>query len=526
MRKNLIEEGLELVGNNNRYQIVTCILLLIIGIFADIMHSGMPLMETPPIVNFESDGKLIQKELNYTICKHNQNFTVNLQESKSSWVNDYNIFCDKFLISLLGFIYLLGSMIGTLLVQFLKNKGAKFGLIFVCLFMSFTGILLFSSVIYIFYVFLFIYGFCSLNIFIFKVNIMTEITHKSYRSYYNNIIISGGNISLMINYLLFDFNFNWKTVYYFNSIIIFCFSIIFYKLYVESPRFYFVIDDKSKIIESLLYIAKFNRKDKYLNFKEKFEHFLMKLESKKEREINKLDIFCDKHMPTDRKIEILEIQHENSKSQNSVNTVYTKEILDGNIERSLSEKKITFLLYINYILSYPIGNFLYFLFMFEIKEFSYDINSVIYLFSVISILCSFLISTAMNIYGRKLTKFILLSIFVLLFLLSKYLQFKWKKENTLNENHNTIINIYLICRLILHLTSTVNHTHINEVFPSTNRLKMFGLSFTLSKILILFVPFIYEYLKFYKIWIIVSCSIFLLIAFIFQKETSNQSLED
>ena len=149
MRKNLIEEGLELVGNNNRYQLVSCLLLLIIGIFADIMHSGMPLMETPPIVNFESDGKLIQKELNYTICKHNQNFTVNSQESKSSWVNDYNIFCDKFLISLLGFIYLLGSMIGTLLVQFLKNKGAKFGLIFVCLCMSLTGILLFSSVIYI-----------------------------------------------------------------------------------------------------------------------------------------------------------------------------------------------------------------------------------------------------------------------------------------------------------------------------------------------------------------------------------------
>jgi hypothetical protein len=526
MRNKYVDEGLELVGNNNRYQIITCFLLLITGIFADIMHSGMPLMETPPIVNFESDGKLIQKEINYSICKHYQNFTVNSQESKSSWVNDYNIFCDKFLVSLLGFIYLLGGMIGTLFVQFLKNKGAKFGFIFVSLLMSFAGVLLFFQNIFIFYLFLFIYGFCSLNIFIFKVNIMTEITHKSYRSYYNNIIISGGNISLMINYFLFDYNFNWKTVYYFNSVVILGLSILFFKVYVESPRFYLVKDDKRKMIESLLYIAKFNGKDKSLNFKENFENFYIQIKGEKEREMNNLDIVSDRCLPSDKKIENIVLHSENSKTQNSVMRVSTREILEENNHKEVPKNSTSKLLYLNYILSYPLGNFLYFLFMFEIKEFSYEINSVIYYFCAISIIFSFLISPVMNNLGRKLTKILLMGIFLSLFILSKYLQFTWKRENTLNENYDTFINIYLICRLILHLSSTVNHTHINEVFPSTNRLKLFGLSFTISKVLILFAPFIYEYLKLYKVWIIICTSIFLLIAFSFQKETSNKSLED
>jgi hypothetical protein len=184
MQKKYVEEGLELVGNNNLYQVVICLLLLVMGIFGDLMHSGMPLMETPPIVNIESDGKIIQKEINYTICKHHLNFTINATESKSSWVNDYNIYCDKFLVSLIAFIFLLGGLVGTLFVQCLKNKGAKFGFIFVSLLMSFAGVLVFIKNIYIFYIFLFIYGFCCLNIFILKVNIMTEITNKSYRSYY------------------------------------------------------------------------------------------------------------------------------------------------------------------------------------------------------------------------------------------------------------------------------------------------------------------------------------------------------
>ena len=164
--------------------------------------------------------------------------------------------------------------------------------------------------------------------------------------------------------------------------------------------------------------------------------------------------------------------------------------------------------------------------MFEIKEFSYEINTTIYWFGIISILFSFFLAPVMNTLGRKSTKIFLLTIFLILFILSKFLQAKWTNENSLEKNLDTFMNIYLSCRLILHLTSTVNHTHINEAFPSTNRLKLFGLSFTISKILILFAPFIYEYLRLYKIWIIISTSAVLLLAFTLQNETSNKSLED
>src|SRR5690554_5945082 len=100
MYKKTVEEGLELIGNNNKYQHVNLFFLFSIGLLVDVVFYGIPLMETNPIVKRLENGDNIKVQLNYTMC--DKNYTIDYENSKASWTIKYNIYCNKFLVSLIA----------------------------------------------------------------------------------------------------------------------------------------------------------------------------------------------------------------------------------------------------------------------------------------------------------------------------------------------------------------------------------------------------------------------------------------
>src|SRR4051812_20610265 len=92
---NSTDKILEIIGNSNKYQYTVAILLFVISLSCEIGYIGIPIMETAPIIQYIDDKGITQKKLmNYSICQFNH--TLVLNESKSTWVLDYDIYCDKF----------------------------------------------------------------------------------------------------------------------------------------------------------------------------------------------------------------------------------------------------------------------------------------------------------------------------------------------------------------------------------------------------------------------------------------------
>ena len=158
------------------------------------------------------------------------------------------------------------------------------------------------------------------------------------------------------------------------------------------------------MVNSLLYIAKFNGKDKELNFKEKIEIYFSESEGKD----SSYEIDMSKKVKIENEIYSISGNNDYSEVNNKDLTSITTDAKFDSDPNKNENKKYT---YLNFILSYPIGNFLYFLYMLQIKEYSYYIDSVIYLFCLFSLLFSFALSPFMNLLGRKYSKIILLTIF-------------------------------------------------------------------------------------------------------------------
>jgi len=312
---NSTDKILEMIGNNNKYQYTVVILLFIISLSLEIGYIGVPVMETAPIIQYTDDNNITYKKLmNYSLCKYNH--TLVLNESKSTWVIDYNIYCDKFKVSMLGTLMCLGGLTGTIFVQYLKKFGARFALIIACLINMFSTLLLLFPNVVILYIADFFFGMSNIMSFILRLNIMSEITGKQNRSYFNNLIISGGGTTIIIIYLLFDNNFNWRFIYFGSFILLIISTTLFYFLTVENFRYYYVKGDYPNMLASINYIANFNGTNNNIQLEEELNKLkcLGNLSNK-----DNLDI--KDTMPKQNNSDIADIAIANNNTENNNNVI-------------------------------------------------------------------------------------------------------------------------------------------------------------------------------------------------------------
>lgn len=506
-----VEDGLEIVGDNHKYQITLTILLFLIGTISDIPFHAVPVMETNPIVSFQSNNQTHNDIINYTICQ-NFNYTVNTSASKSTWVLDYNIYCDKLYVSFIGFFVLLGGLLGTILIHFLKEQSRKWPFIIVSLVMSFSSILLLHKNYFLLIIYNMICGMCGIMLYVWRINTITEITSKESRSYYNNVQLSSGNFCVILIFTLFNDDVNWRIFFFGNAILLNLLIFFYFRTYIENPRFFYLKAEKDKMLNSLLRIASFNGTDHDPLFNNKINTFMRYIKfgetCKYEQAINSPPI--DNVISVHKESSMVEVYTSESVR---VDTRLNTEI--SNNTSKLNEEKLDKFDYINFTISAPLCSFLAFMYNFEIKNLSYKMGSAIYFFSILTIIFLFVISPIMNLIGRKISKMITLGIFfVILIIIKSY------------DGIFSVSFMYLINRMFIHLTNHINHTHLNETFPTNRRLFMFNITHLISKFLLLSAPLIYEYLDSYRFHIEIFIIAILCICFVFQKETANKRLHD
>lgn len=538
-----LEEGFKLAGTNGSYQYLITFLLLLTSVASNIVTMGIPLMETPPIVEVETGNTTTVTTINYHICE--ANYTLIKSLSKSSWVTDYGIFCDKFKVSLIGSLYCLGSLVGSMLVHsVLSAKGPKNGLIISAYMFSFT--LFFISVmgnhLVVLYSCVFLFGLSGLPMFIFKINVISEITSKSNRPFLNNIIISAHAIAMMIFYFFFENGVQWRYIFYVTSIGLVFVTIALQIISVESPRHLYVQGKILDVLTNLSYIHKINKG--ISNMDPEFEKFIML--SSKEFNIGDKDLQILLNLFNSAKNPIEKIYHpkddfgdlkvtdviqertctgsdsieesENEKSsdiENASNSSTKKNPVGMSLGGLIILSEESLLKY-NFIVSFSLINGLLFLYNMSMKEYSYALKSQIYFISVLSLFSSVFVSFMMNNFGRKTTKILFLGSFMAIVYIRNLQLF----------DIDTIVLLFLINRIIISFVNMVNYTHLNETFPTKLRLKVFSLSYFCGKIVATVAPFILEYMHSYLINIILITCLISLILFLNQRETSSKDLTD
>ena len=110
----LINRTLEESGDMHKYQYVVMILTLLIWINIELIPISFPFLEKQPEITYiDPISKLnITTQLNYSICDNkNINYTIT-KVYGHSWVSEFGIECDQFLVSLIGTLLFAGSILG------------------------------------------------------------------------------------------------------------------------------------------------------------------------------------------------------------------------------------------------------------------------------------------------------------------------------------------------------------------------------------------------------------------------------
>lgn len=302
----VLKQGMSLAGEEGLYQYIVTFIIMMVGICTNICYAGLFLMETPPLISYNStiSNSTVITSINYKICQ-TSDYKILENESKHSWVWDYNIYCNRLQTSLLGFFYCFGCVIGSSILPYvIKKVGPKRSLLLATGVFSITCIAIcFNSLDNLFNLYLCVtgLGFTAVPVFILKINVLSEISSSKLRPFLNNIALSSSNFTLMLVYFLFESGIHWKTMYLFTGIILLTLTATYYIVAVESPRYLFsknTKDTKIEYIYSILTMYLYNKKKEngIETESNKLNEFLKtNINGLSEEEYSKLKSFVLKH---------------------------------------------------------------------------------------------------------------------------------------------------------------------------------------------------------------------------------------
>lgn len=542
MNEDLLEEGIKISGSKGFYQYVMTFILFLIGICTNLCYGTLFLMETPPEIEYfdTKSNSTIVSTLSYSHCLYD--YKILDDKSKHSWVWDYNIFCDKFKVSLLGFCYCLGSTIGSYyLSSVLALYGAKKTFLLTISAYSVVCIILIINpyeYLIVLYICVVLLGMFAVPAMILKVNILSEISSTSLRPYLNNIAQVSGNFTLMASYFLIENNFHWKILYISASILLIVLGISFFLIATDSPRHLFsknIYNKNAMITLSIIKIHYFNYGNKIDNGNEtintELSSYLTKIFaicSNEEKEIildyiNQNNINCiylKKYKLNSNNSNNTSIRLEKEKESNlNIKHNHKLEILNEDTfyrpEENRLMKEDSFFIS-NYVITFGIIAYLNFLFNLTMKDYSHFFHSKLYFISTLGIIFTIPLSLLMNYIGRKGTK-LLLIFFIALTIF-------FKESNLLS--FGVMIQFFLFNKLLLSKISMIHHIHTNESFSGELRLYVSSKSFIVGKICSMISPFTIEYMHGYLDEIVIILCFISIYLISSQIETNKLELKE
>lgn len=254
-----IDHLISLSGNEHRYQYFILFLTFLLWINTSFMAISIPFQGKPPeVVYINHKGVEMRGPITYDICD-NYNFTL-VAQPHSSFIYDFNIYCDRIKTGLIGTFVFIGDSSGAFLFPFITKllshkpniimSTAAYSLtLLVCIFFqnywTIMITIIFSGIVA---------GFSSYS----SLVLVEEVASISKRSVFGSVVNIGFAFSGICSAFLFYYFNNWLKVFAFLSISIVIIGMFFLLFAFDSPRAFIANKNKKRTIEILKGIAAFN----------------------------------------------------------------------------------------------------------------------------------------------------------------------------------------------------------------------------------------------------------------------------
>jgi len=263
-----IEKLISHAGGAGRYQVI----ILIIGFFVwsslSLHNTSIPMLEkVHTIKHFDSEGNIVEENLNYDICK-NEKYNVT-ETFDFSWVIEMDIECSETSVGLIGSFVFAGLTCGSLLFSVMNKLLTPRTIIILGVF-TYTFFLFLTTVVNSFYFRLFCLlclgmanGLALMN----TMSLVSESVSSERRSLFAGVINAGYSFCPIMYTPLYVVFGKWRFIFWLQNIIAVTCGIMYFLVLENSARMYFSKNKTEDAIEVLRRIAAFN--DKLEEFEQK-----------------------------------------------------------------------------------------------------------------------------------------------------------------------------------------------------------------------------------------------------------------
>ena len=477
MRDEKIEKLLSYAGNEHRYQYFVLIIFLFLWMNCNFMAVVLPYLEREPLIKYIDENNIIHTNETLTNEMCGKKYEI-LERFGYSWVSEFGIECDKFMIGLIGVFTFIGNTMGSvafsIITKYLTHKQilliSSFGFcvsIYAC-----TIIYSFNYFYWIFVnlIFVGLFGNCLCYS---SLVVSEEIVSSRKRTFFSSIINMGYGLCGIMYSFIFMYIQNWRYDFYILIGFSLFLAILIWIFVYDSPRIYIDYKDINTTKKILEGIATFNGlKKEYLEKVEtdEFKQLINEIiEYNYENGVEMKDLNSEEN-----KDELIEVKEKNQK----------KEIKFG-IFTSLKYPSLRYKFLILCVLWFGTratsncialsskalpGNYYYnIIFLFVFESSAYYVSGI--LINIQSL-------------GRRGTLWSQYLIISITFLLLSFIKFSNSFELGLN----------LIVRFCAAAIELVFFTYTLEVYPTPVRSINFGINATFGNIGSILSPLVYEYL--------------------------------
>ena len=264
MRDEKIEKLLSYAGNENRYQYFVLAVFLFLWMNCNFMAVVLPYLEREPLIKYTDSHNITHINLSLTNKICGEEFEI-IERFGYSWVSEFGIECNQFLIGLIGVFTFIGNTLGSvafsIVTKYIKHKKiliiSSFGFSFAIYVCTLVHKLEQIYVIFIDLCFVGLFG----NLLCYSSLVLgEEIVSSKRRSLFSSVINTGYSFCGIMYSFIFMYVQNWRYDFYILIGLSLLLGIIIWLFIYESPRIYIDNKDVEGTLNILKGIADFNGK--------------------------------------------------------------------------------------------------------------------------------------------------------------------------------------------------------------------------------------------------------------------------
>ena len=516
MRDEKIEKLISFVGNEHRYQYFALGVFFVLWMNCNFMAVVLPYLEREPLIKYTDDSNIthVNESLTNEICGKKYEI---IERFGYSWVSEFGIECNQFMIGLIGVFTFIGNTLGSvafsIVTKFLKHKP-----ILILSSIGFSISIFTCTIVYSLEQFYIIFiSLCFVGLFgnllcYSSLVVSEEIVSSRRRSLFSSVINTGYGFCGIMYSFIFMYVQNWRYDFYILIGLSLFLGIFIWLFIYDSPRIY--IDNKD--IEGTLYIlngiAKFNGKDEEFSKIQKSEEFKQLLKEIMDYNSNE-------------SVEMKEIDNEkdnDNENENEVNKALiskdkeNKKAEEINVFSSLKYPSLRYKFLILCIIwfgtrstsnsislsckSLPGNYYFNIIFLFIFESIAYNVSGIL---------------INIEFLGRRGTLWSQYFIIATIFILLSFINFSVPVELFLNY----------CARFCAAAIELVYWTYTLEVYPTPVRSLNFGINVTFGNIGSILSPLVYEYLPSWLFFLVYGLlSIFHSLLIFFLPETVDKPM--